>query len=88
MNNDFLKKVKNIIIIIVVLLSIIFICLVILNNIKKEKNTYDPNYTVGLEKRNTKQVDINEEYFPIKNCIEIYYSKINSFIGVNKNNDI
>ena len=52
MNNDFLKKVKNIIIIIVVLLSIIFICLVILNNIKKEKNTYDPNYTVGLEKRN------------------------------------
>ena len=61
MNNDFLKKVKNIIIIIVVLLSIIFICLVILNNIKKEKNTYDPNYTVGLEKRNTKQVDINEE---------------------------
>ena len=47
MNNDFLKKVKNIIIIIVVLLSIIFICLVILNNIKKEKNTYDPNYTVG-----------------------------------------
>ena len=40
MNNDFLKKVKNIIIIIVVLLSIIFICLVILNNIKKENGPH------------------------------------------------
>lgn len=88
MNTNLLKKVKIIIIILILMILIVFIGIFVLNLIKKEKNTYDPNYTIGAETRNAKLVEINEEYYAIKTCIDTYYSKINSFRNVNENNYI
>lgn len=85
MENNMLNKVKKIIILLLIIIFIIIIFLFIQNKIKKENNTYDPNYSVEVEKRDAKLVDVAEEYYAIKTCVDIYYTKISSFKDISTN---
>ena len=83
MNKDINKKILLMIFIFLILICAIIIYLVLQDKKVKEgydyKADYDPNYTIGMKNRGNKQVEIEEEYYSVKSCIDKYYSIIDSY---------
>ncbi|MBO6243265.1 MAG: hypothetical protein J6O41_01670 [Clostridia bacterium] len=83
MNKDINKKLLLIIFIVVLIIGIIVIFMILQNKKTQEgydyNPDYDPNYTIGGENRENKQVEVYEEYYAIKSCIDKYNSVIDSY---------
>ncbi|MBQ3475763.1 MAG: hypothetical protein IJH76_03095 [Clostridia bacterium] len=83
MDSNITKKILIIMAIVFVIIVILFIILFINNKkIVEDKDynpDYDPDYTIGVEGRIQNRVQIDEEYYSIRDCINNYYKYIKSF---------